>query len=124
MAIEITVFSGFSYIETFGVRRTFGFSNASPIDFVLTKVRSLIFFMVMYLPVILITVKCIETFKDDLVLAIIVATFFVKVGIVWLFPFVKRSLLEEAINEFPEDALPLKDKIIELAEAVDYPTPS
>jgi hypothetical protein len=34
MAIEIFVFSGFGYIETFSVRKTFGFSKATPGQFV------------------------------------------------------------------------------------------
>jgi STE24 endopeptidase len=78
----------------------------------------------MYLPTILITAKLTEVFKDNLVPAIIVGTCVVKVGIVWIFPFAKTALFEQTITEFPEESLDLKDKIVELAESVDYPNPS
>ena len=92
MAIEIVVFSGISYLEVFVVEKTFGFSKLNELDWLAGRVRALLFFALMYLPFILITVAVIQFLQDGLVLGFVLGTAICKTAILYLFPKLTAAL--------------------------------
>jgi hypothetical protein len=114
MAIEIAVFSFIGYIDVFVIEKTFGFSKQTELTWLAGRVRALIFFSLMYLPFILITVAVTKFLQDFLIMGFILGTVICKTIILHLFPKITAALDQTEVK-FEEDQLDIKERIIHLA---------
>lgn len=117
--MEIAFFFCFGWIDTFSIRKPFGFSKATPSGFVIQKLTMAVFVTLMYLPLLIFGMIVVRLFKDHLLLAFAVGAIFGKLFLLYLFPLLKNCLSDKKID-YPQDRLELKKKIIKLAQDVNY----
>lgn len=85
--IETVSFIGFAWIDTFSIRRPWGFSNATPFSFLTSKFLTIVMQVALYLPLVLFGMTIVRIFEDNLVLAFGVGTFFGKFFMIKVYPF-------------------------------------
>jgi hypothetical protein len=119
--IDSFAFLAFSWIQNLSIMRAFGFSNATPGQFLCSRVKSILQGTISMLPLILFAMVVIINFAENLTLAFFFGTFFGKVYQVFILPQLK--CFDRKRIPFPDDRTQLKNKICELATEHGYPEP-
>ena len=118
--IDLTVFLCFAWIETLSIRKAFGFSNATPSQFLISRYMGVISLTLAFCPLIMFGDVVVINFKKNITMAFFFGTFIGKGYLLWVHPYLKL-LFDKQKVEFPEDRLELRSKIVKMATALGYP---
>jgi STE24 endopeptidase len=120
--IDITVFVCFSWIETLSIKKSFGFSKATPTQFLIDRFMGVISLTISFVPLIIFGDFVVINFKKHIALAFFLGTFIGKSYQLWITPYINLWLEDKKVD-FPEDKMELRRKIVNLAIEIGYPDP-
>lgn len=102
--------------------RSFGFSKATPKQFIISRLMNVVQMSLYYVPLILFGMVITINFQGYLALAFFFGSIVGKLYLLFVHPMLANRF-ERSQVEFPADKEELRKKIIELANEFDYPDP-
>lgn len=115
--IDLIVHLPFGYYETFKVKKKYGFSEATCCSFIIEKLGTVIEFILLPLPLLLLVAKVDQWVGNYIILVFLLVTGVAKVGILYLYPMIIMPLFA-SYEELPHGEL--RSKICQLAKSINY----
>ena len=105
-SMDIIFFTPFSIYRVFWIDKPLGLSNANALSFIIGRIIILVQDLLLPMPVFLLIVKVVEWSGDYLTLVFFLATAFVEMIILWLYPRLIKPLtakMTPLADECPEN---------------------
>lgn len=100
--IDTLLFIGFGWIQTLSIMTPFGFSKASPMQFLMGKLNLIIFQTIYYTPLIMFGMVIVINFKERLTIAFFFGSMIGKLYLLFVHPLLVNGFQRKHM-EFPEN---------------------